>query len=82
MEFFTERETLDDIAKYCKLEQSNGMYKRHPLAFLMEAADSICYLVMDLEDANQKQWLTLNDVKDKIANDPYISDEIKREARR
>ncbi|KAA5402064.1 dGTP triphosphohydrolase [Bacteroides cellulosilyticus] len=75
--FFTERKTLDDIAKYCKLEQSNGMYKRHPLAFLMEAADSICYLVMDLEDANQKQWLTLNDVKDKIANDPYISDEIK-----
>jgi dGTPase len=29
---------------------SRGWY-RHPLAFLTEAADDICYLVMDLEDA-------------------------------
>jgi len=26
-------------------------WRRHPLAFLMEAADDICYNVMDLEDA-------------------------------
>lgn len=26
-------------------------YRRHPLAFLMEAADDICYNIMDLEDA-------------------------------
>lgn len=75
--FFTERKALDEIAKYCKLEQTNGLYKRHPLAFLMEAADSICYLVMDIEDANQKQWLNLKEVIDKIAKDQNISDEVK-----
>jgi dGTPase len=26
-------------------------WKRHPLAFLMEAADDVCYNIMDLEDA-------------------------------
>jgi dGTPase len=32
-------------------ERASGMYARHPLAFLTEAADDICYVVMDLEDA-------------------------------
>ena len=34
-------------------------YKRHPFAYLVEAADSICYLSMDLEDAYNKGWFTL-----------------------
>lgn len=33
------------------VERAAGMYARHPLAFLTEAADDICYVVMDLEDA-------------------------------
>ncbi len=33
------------------LERAPGMFARHPLAFLTEAADDICYVVMDLEDA-------------------------------
>ena len=37
-------------------------YNRHPIAYLMEAADSICYLLMDLEDAISKGWLTYYDV--------------------
>ena len=28
----------------------NGAYARHPLAFLVEAADDICYSIIDLED--------------------------------
>ena len=28
-------------------------YARHPLVYLVEAADDICYEVMDLEDANK-----------------------------
>lgn len=28
-----------------------GVYARHPLAFLVEAADDICYAVIDLEDS-------------------------------
>jgi len=32
------------------LSLSQGQYIRHPLAFLVEAADDICYNVIDLED--------------------------------
>ncbi len=30
-----------------------GVYKRHPLVFLVEAADDICYNIMDVEDAHR-----------------------------
>ena len=43
----------------------------------MEAADSICYYIMDIEDANQKQWITLNDLTNKISEDENISEDIK-----
>lgn len=33
------------------IEQCSGSYQRHPLAFLMEAADDICYAIIDIEDA-------------------------------
>jgi dGTPase len=32
-------------------EYSPGAFKRHPLVYLVEAADDICYAVMDLEDS-------------------------------
>ena len=60
----------------CKLKTEKG-FIRHPLVFLMEAADSICYLIMDIEDANQKQWLTLDKLKYYIDEDKNISSEIK-----
>ncbi len=34
-------------------ELSPGLYARHPLVYLMEAADDICYQIMDLEDAHK-----------------------------
>jgi dGTPase len=38
-------------AKTADGEVIGQWWRRHPLAFLMEAADDICYNVMDLEDA-------------------------------
>jgi dGTPase len=32
-------------------EREPGVFARHPLAFLVEAADDICYAVIDLEDS-------------------------------
>lgn len=32
-------------------EKDSGVFQRHPLAFLMEAADDICYAIIDIEDA-------------------------------
>lgn len=44
-----------DIAKALGLPQMTSAHgpwwRRHPLVFLMEAADDICYNIMDLEDA-------------------------------
>ena len=33
-----------------KLNNQNVQYSRHPLAFLVEAADDICYTIIDFED--------------------------------
>ena len=54
--FTTEESTLKTIVQECNLQIDTNI-KRHPLAFLMEAADSICYLVMDIEDAINKDWI-------------------------
>ena len=36
-----------------KLYENPARYTRHPLVFLVEAADDICYQLMDLEDAHK-----------------------------
>jgi len=36
---------------------------RHPLSYLMEAADDICYAIMDLEDAIELNLLTFEDIQ-------------------
>ncbi len=35
------------------VRKPNGAFARHPLAFLMEAADDICYGIVDLEDGHR-----------------------------
>jgi len=50
--FQSEKELLQEVAEQTGLIlQDNGQYCRHPLAFLAEAADDICYRIIDLEDA-------------------------------
>lgn len=39
-------------------------YARHPLVYIVEAADDICYEVMDLEDAHKLRILPLSTVVD------------------
>lgn len=54
---------------YCKIADELGIkrlnkegeatkYARHPLAYLVEAADDICYQMMDIEDAHKLKLLT------------------------
>ncbi len=38
-------------------------YARHPLTFLVEAADDICYQMMDIEDAHKLKILTTEETK-------------------
>ena len=66
--FYTERNYLDAVMKACMIESIDDFsYYRHPFSYLMEAADSICYLLMDLEDAVCKGWLSYYDVAAMLA---------------
>ncbi|QDU61816.1 Deoxyguanosinetriphosphate triphosphohydrolase [Planctomycetes bacterium Pan216] len=49
--YSTEVELFTAMADRLGLANSRGDHCRHPLSFLMEAADDICYRIIDLEDA-------------------------------
>ncbi len=50
--FQSERALFNEVARKLGLIQDNtDKYCRHPLCFLLEAADDICYTILDLEDA-------------------------------
>lgn len=69
--FQSERNYLDDIAEACGLKLEDGRVIRHPLSFLVEAADSICYRVMDIEDGFNKGWYALSDISDFFTQQGY-----------
>ena len=46
------------------LPLSRLCYARHPLVYLVEAADDICYEIMDLEDAHKLKILTFDETLD------------------
>lgn len=49
--FQAEAPFFAEVAEGTGLERlEDGAYARHPLAFLVEAADDICYSILDLED--------------------------------
>lgn len=68
--FESERLTYQSIAdelgiRY--LERSadgSAVYARHPLVYLVEAADDICYEIMDIEDAHKLRLLTYDTTRD------------------
>lgn len=52
--FQSEKDIFLDIAgemQMIKDQDSNISFKRHPFVYLVEAADDICYRIMDMEDA-------------------------------
>jgi dGTPase len=65
--FETEKETFLTIANELGMVKSNSdpvIYQRHPLVYLVEAADDICYSVVDLEDAHRLRILDENIVNE------------------
>ena len=65
--FFTEEDLFAKIVKGCNMlkfnkETGKDEVKRHPLSFLVEAADSICYGTMDMEDGYNINWYSFDDM--------------------
>lgn len=76
--FAAELDHFADVAAETGLvPRADGAWARHPLAFLMEAADDICYTIVDLEDGFRVGLLAYDEVagpltdalggKDKVA---------------
>lgn len=66
--FQSEKEILNDIAETVGLiKLDRHKFCRHPLAHLVEAADDICYRILDLEDAHEMNILQFEDVADILA---------------
>lgn len=57
--YYSENDTVEDICRNTGTE-IDGEYVRHPLTFLLEAADDIAYATADLEDALKKGLFTLD----------------------
>ena len=59
--FQSEKETFEHIVNSLGLkliDTDKGIYARHPLVYLVEAADDICYQIMDIEDAHKLKILS------------------------
>lgn len=57
--YFSEENVFKDISDTVGT-RFDGKYVRHPLAYLVEAADDISYATADLEDALKKEVFTLD----------------------
>lgn len=65
--FQSDKETYTKIANelgIISISENPVHYLRHPLVYLVEAADDICYQIMDLEDAYKLGILSCQEIKD------------------
>lgn len=65
--FVSEEESFRKIADELGMVRLNGSplkYARYPLVYLVEAADDICYQMMDIEDAHKLKILTTEETKE------------------
>ncbi|MFN0293122.1 dGTP triphosphohydrolase [Pedobacter helvus] len=75
--FYSEREYFEKIISECELKVGDRVI-RHPLCYLMEAADSICYLTMDMEDGYNMGLYDLNYLYNKLKDIPSIKEKIEK----
>jgi dGTPase len=81
--FISEIPTWEDIATECgipRTKENSNVFARHPLVFLVEAADDISYLIMDIEDAHKLKILSTEETEslllsffDKVLNQNVLS---------
>jgi len=62
--FQSEKDFVEFLFTNLGLKQDDDSYRRHPLSYLMEASDDICYGLLDLQDAVELKILKLEDTKE------------------
>lgn len=83
--FHPEEEYFRKIADELGILRLSGAheplrYARHPLAFLMEAADDICYEIMDIEDALKLKLLSFEETEELLLG--FFNDDSKDNIRK
>ena len=74
--FDSETDTYQQIASQLQIPVKEGhtnVYARHPFVYLTEAADDICYRVIDLEDAHRLHIISLETFMDMFL--PFFENE-------
>jgi len=71
--YTTERELFSSIQSRVRLNEH-----RHPLTFLLEAADDISYLASDLQDAHHKGLIRMPIIKQELMN---LQNELDKDAK-
>lgn len=65
--FDSEIETYRSIAKALGIPQpepAKNVFARHPFVYLVEAADDICYRIIDFEDAHRLNIISIDTIRD------------------
>lgn len=63
--FNSEIEQFEKVMDDCgipRIDSEKPIYARHPLSYMMEAADDICYLILDMEDAHKRGIIQTIDI--------------------
>ncbi len=76
--FQSEAESFKDVASNLGLiAVGESTWCRHPLAFLVEAADDICYSIIDLEDGCRLGLVSFDEIVDLLA--PILGPKLDRQ---
>ena len=82
--FISEENTFKKIAKELGIikRQTSGegvAYARYPLVYLVEAADDICYEIMDIEDSHKLKLLSFEETSELLLG--FFDEDTKRNIR-
>lgn len=69
--FTSESDIFNKMVEACHMGTEDNKVKRHPLSFLVEAADSISYSIMDIEDGLTMGWYSFDYIINYL--DGYLS---------
>lgn len=67
--FQSEKDRFNEINENLNLENH-----RHPLAYILEAADDIAYSVSDIEDGCKKKIIGINDLQNLLEKEYFLND--------
>lgn len=74
------RKIADELGIFCKSAPGEPLkYARHPLVYMVEAADDVCYEIMDIEDSHKLKILSFAETEHLLLS--FFDEEIQQKIR-